>query len=76
MAHPWATELDYNKAKGDAYLVGEKSGCRNMKTDQELVTCLRGKDAQRITLAVDLVIVFVVSPQYDIIATTEHGVNL
>lgn len=55
MAHPWATELDYTKAKGDAYLVGEKSGCRNMKTDEELVTCLRGKDAQRITLAVDLV---------------------
>ncbi|KAJ8035981.1 Acetylcholinesterase [Holothuria leucospilota] len=57
MVHPWAIELDYEKARSDAYLVGELSGCRNSKSDEELVYCLRGKDAQRITMAVDRVIV-------------------
>ncbi|KAJ8036360.1 Acetylcholinesterase [Holothuria leucospilota] len=46
MIHPWGVELDKEKALNDSYKVGENALCRNMKSDQELVDCLRGKPAR------------------------------
>ncbi|XP_071825575.1 acetylcholinesterase-like [Apostichopus japonicus] len=57
MVHPWAIELDYDKAKGDAYLVGENCGCGGIESDEELVDCLRGRGAQRLALAANRVVV-------------------
>lgn len=45
MVHPWGVELDKEKALNDSYQVGRNALCRNVKSDQELVDCLRSRSA-------------------------------
>lgn len=55
MVHPWGVELDKEKALNDSYQVGRNAFCRNKKTDQELVDCLRDKPSSLLISAAILV---------------------
>lgn len=46
MIHPWGVELNKEKALDDTYkFVNKIPRCRNIQSDQEMVDCLRERDA-------------------------------
>lgn len=59
MMAPWGIELDTEKARNDAYLVGRLAGCGDATTSRELRDCLRDVDEQRLIAAANAVCYFI-----------------
>lgn len=54
MMAPWGLEMDAEKARNDAFLVGRLAGCGEATNSGELLTCLRNVDEQRLAGAANL----------------------
>lgn len=52
---PWGLELDKQKARRDAFLVGRLAGCGDATNGRELRACLRLVDEQRLIGAANAV---------------------
>lgn len=55
MMSPFGLELDTQKARDDAFLVGRLAGCGDATNSQQLQACLRQVDEERLILAANAV---------------------
>ncbi|XP_071498758.1 cholinesterase-like [Diadema antillarum] len=53
---PWSVETDAQKARDDAFGVGEAARCDDLTTSQALADCLRELPEQQLTFAIDRVL--------------------
>lgn len=56
MMSPWGLETNIEKARSDAFLLGRLVGCEDSMTSEDLVACLRNKEAEQIIAGANAVL--------------------